>query len=38
MTADEFKANVLAALHRLQKLPAMVRAFVTDPDLAYITT
>ena len=36
-TADEFKANVLAALHRLQKPPATVRAFFADPDLAYIT-
>jgi transposase len=37
-TAEEFKANVLAALHRLQKLPATIRAFFADPDLAYITT
>jgi transposase len=37
-TAEEFRAGVLAALHRLQKLPATVRAFFTDPDLTYITT
>lgn len=36
-TADEFKANISAALHRLQKLPRLVRAFFADPDLAYIT-
>jgi transposase len=37
-TAEEFKANVIAALRRLQKLPRLVRAFFADPDLAYITT
>jgi transposase len=36
-TAEEFKANVIAALRRLQKLPRLVRAFFADPDLAYIT-
>jgi transposase len=36
-SAEEFKANILAALRRLQKLPATVRAFFADPDLAYIT-
>jgi transposase len=36
-TAEEFKANILAALHRLQKLPATIRAFFADPDLTYIT-
>jgi len=37
-TAEEFKANVIAALRRLQKLPRIVRAFFADPDLAYITS
>jgi transposase len=36
-TGDEFKANVVAALRRLQRLPQIVRAFFADPDLAYIT-
>jgi len=36
-TADQFKTNVIAALHRLQKLPRLVRGFFADPDLAYIT-
>jgi transposase len=36
-TTQEFKANVIAALHRLQNLPQLVRAFFADPDLAYIT-
>jgi transposase len=36
-TAEQFKANVIAALHRLQKLPHLIRAFFADPDLAYIT-
>ena len=36
-TAEEFKANVVAALRRLQRLPHIVRAFFADPDLAYIT-
>lgn len=36
-TAEEFKATVTAALHRLQKLPTLIRAFFADPDLAYIT-
>ncbi len=35
-TAEEFKANVISALRRLQKLPHLVRAFFADPDLAYI--
>ena len=36
-TADDFKANVIGALRRLQKLPYLVRAFFADRDLAYIT-
>ncbi|UNX53172.1 IS630 family transposase [Georgenia sp. TF02-10] len=36
-TAEEFKSNVIAALHRLQKLPHLVRGFFADPDLRYIT-
>jgi hypothetical protein len=28
---------VLAALHRLQKLPDLVRSFFRDPNLRYIT-
>jgi transposase len=35
-TREEFTANVRAALHRLQRLPHIVRGFVADPDLAYI--
>lgn len=34
----ELKAKVIGALRRLQKLPALVRAFFTDPHLRYITT
>jgi transposase len=36
-TAEEFRANAINALRRLQKLPALVRAFFADPDLRYIT-
>jgi transposase len=32
------KAKALAALHRLQKLPHLVRGFFRDPNLRYITT
>jgi hypothetical protein len=35
---EDLKAKVLAALHRLQKLPAVVRSFFRDPNLRYITT
>ena len=31
------KAKALAALHRLQKLPEVVRSFFQDPNLRYIT-
>ena len=34
---DEFKAKVIGALRRLQKMPHIVRAFFADPDLRYIT-
>ena len=34
---DEFKAKVISALRRLQKMPRIVRAFFADPDLRYIT-
>jgi transposase len=34
---DDLKAKVLAALHRLQKLPQLVRSFFRDPNLHYIT-
>jgi hypothetical protein len=30
-------AKALAALHRLQKLPHLVRSFFRDPNLGYIT-
>jgi transposase len=36
-TAQEFTARVISALHRLQKLPDLIRAFFRDPDLRYIT-
>jgi transposase len=36
-TAEEFKANVVGALRRLQRMPHIVHAFFADPDLAYIT-
>lgn len=36
-TADQFKATIIGALRRLQKLPHIVRAFFADPDLRYIT-
>jgi len=36
-TAEEFHAQAVAALRRLQNLPQLVRAFFADPDLRYIT-
>jgi transposase len=35
---DDLKAKALAALHRLQKLPHLIRGFFADPNLRYITT
>jgi hypothetical protein len=35
--ADEFKAKIISALRRLQKMPQTVRAFFADPELRYIT-
>jgi transposase len=34
---EDLKAKALAALHRLQKLPNLVRSFFRDPGLRYIT-
>jgi transposase len=34
---QDLKAKALAALHRLQKLPHLVRGFFRDPSLRYIT-
>jgi hypothetical protein len=34
---DDFKAKIIGALRRLQKMPHIVRAFFADPDLRYIT-
>ena len=34
---EDLKAKALAALHRLQKLPELVRGFFRDPNLRYIT-
>jgi transposase len=34
---EDLKAKALAALHRLQKLPEVVRSFFQDPNLRYIT-
>jgi hypothetical protein len=36
--ADDFKAKIIGALRRLQKMPHLVRAFFTDPNLRYIAT
>lgn len=36
-TKEDFTAAVRAALHRLQRLPHVVRGFFADPDLRYIT-
>ena len=35
---DDFKAKVIRALRRLQKMPQIIRAFFADPALRYITT
>jgi transposase len=35
--SEDLKAKALAALHRLQKLPQLVRSFFRDPNLRYIT-
>jgi transposase len=35
---DDLKTKAIGALRRLQKLPALVRAFFADPHLRYITT
>jgi len=34
---DDLRSMAIGALRRLQKLPAVVRGFFADPDLAYIT-
>jgi transposase len=34
--AKDLKAKALSALHRLQKLPHIIRGFFSDPDLRYI--
>jgi transposase len=34
----DLKTKATGALHRLQKLPALIRAFFADPHLRYITT
>jgi len=34
---EDLKAKALAVLHRLQKLPHLVRSFFRDPNLRYIT-
>ena len=34
---EDLKAKALAALHRLQRLPDLVRSFFRDPNLRYIT-
>jgi transposase len=34
---EDLKAKALAVLHRLQKLPEVVRSFFRDPNLRYIT-
>ena len=34
---EDLKAKALAALHRLQKLPHLVRSFFRDPSLRYVT-
>jgi transposase len=34
---EDLKAKALAALHRLQRLPHLVRSFFRDPNLRYIT-
>jgi hypothetical protein len=32
---EQFKAKVVRALRRLHKMPALVRAFSSDPDLGH---
>lgn len=34
---DDLKNLALSALHRLQKIPHVIRGFFSDPHLAYIT-
>jgi transposase len=36
MNKDDLKARAVSTLHRLQKLPEIVRGFFRDPRLAYI--
>lgn len=36
-SVDDLKAKTIGALRRLQKLPALVRAFFADPNLRHIT-
>ena len=35
--ADDLKAKAVSALHRLQKLPHLIRGFFADSNLRYIT-
>ena len=35
--AGDLKAKAMSALHRLQKLPHVIRGFFSDPELRYIT-
>jgi hypothetical protein len=35
---DDLTGKAISALRRLQKLPALIRAFFHDPHLRYITT
>ena len=37
-SADDLRTKITGALHRLQRLPDLVRGFFHDPDLHYITT
>jgi hypothetical protein len=34
---EDLKAKALAALHRPQKFPEVVRSFFGDPNLRYVT-
>jgi len=34
---DDFKAKIVGAFRRLQKMPHIVRPFFADPELRYIT-
>ena len=34
---DDFKTEIVGALRRLQQMPRIIRAFLADPDLHYIT-